>query len=937
MPICLRLTFFLCCVFHLSSVSITAGIERSCATQIESSSLTYLVDTTGSMSDDFIELKAVNSWLLDRVTARFPCGVRQYTMVEFNDPTVGPVRITQSKNEFDDFFNNLVATGGGDCPELAMQGLKLSLENTPPDSFILVLTDASALDYWNTTLINHIYSLIASSRSQVFFLITGLCGSINDADFLIYREIAAASFGHVFQVSLSDLNKVFHYLDLTLARPLNSSVRLFSGEYSYGHNNTGSFTVEDNFTALIITTDGLIYSIQVLGPDSLELPLKQIISELWGSMYLLKNPGHGRWTIVIYAGGRYSLRVEGLKGLNISSAENCSKCHPFANCEEYFGSVECNCKDGFIGDGFNCSDIDECAYSWSNNCSDGMCQNTFGSYSCDCPSGFIFSSMGYCVDIDECSSPELNRCHSSASCINYYGNYSCVCPYGYFGDGFHCEVDECTNGFCGLGIECIKSPGSYSCSDPCSDHTVLEEPWRSTSNMYDSKINCDYDKQGWYRFVGSGGVRMPESCAPEYGCGTHAGMWLRGTHPMLRDGVVNHSVCASWLGSCCYWSTTVLIKTCPGGYHVYKLDGTPACYLSYCTDPSTANNSSICAADEEWKLKDGVYGCFCKDEYEVTALADIRPELTCDLYEMRAVFQKCQLTSLDFNANSVTLRDDGCYGIHHDPSRNSFTVSSPIHAGACRLQITKNGTHVTYLSTLHLMLESTGLITRDEELSVTIFCSYPLDMMVSLNMAVKPFFSSTNITVGGTGQFTAYMAIYKDSSYVTPYEGSEVELSTKSMLYIGVFVQGGDAFNYALVMRNCYATPSRNPDDSLKYYIIKDSCPNKQDSTISVPENGVSRKGRLSVQVFKFVGNHSSVYIHCAVSLCDVTAGSCAPSCSGIRSQSSGDEKIYQISLGPIRRKDEVITPPPSGCTGIHESSVLFGFVFLLMTTVWFN
>ncbi|XP_073503723.1 pancreatic secretory granule membrane major glycoprotein GP2-like isoform X3 [Phyllobates terribilis] len=670
MQMCLLVTFLL---FHLgfafSSNFTTADVERRCAMQTESSSLTYLVDTTGSMYDDFIELKAVNSWLLDRVTARFPCGVRQYTMVEFNDPTVGPVRKTNSKNEFGYFFNKLVATGGGDCPELAMRGLKLALENTPPNSLILVLTDASALDYWDTTLINRIYSLIASSRSQVFFLITGLCGNIYDADFIVYREIAAASFGLVFQVSLSDLNKVFHYLDFTLSRPLNSSIRLFSGEYTDGYNYA-SFAVTDNFKSIIITTDGVIYHIQVLGPDYIEFPLKQIVSELWGSIYLLKNPGHGVWTLVIYAGSRYSLRVEGLTGLNISY-------------------------------------------------------------------------------------------------------------------------------------------------------------------------------------------------------------------------------------------------------------------------PSTAFNTSICAADEERKLKNGVYGCYCKDEFEVADVADIRPALTCDVYDMRAVFQKCQLTSLDINANNVTLKDAECFGFRDDPSMNTITITSPIHAGACGLQIIKNGTSVTYKSTMHLMLKSTGLIEKYQELTVTIFCSYPLDMMVSLNTAVKPFYGSTNITVGGTGQLTAYMALYKDSSYVIPYEGSEVVLPTKSMMYVGVFVHGGDAFEYVLVMRTCYTTPSPNADDPLKYYIIQDSCPNKQDSTISVPENGVSKKGRLSLQAIKFAGNYSYVYIHCAISLCDITAGSCAPSCSGIRSRSA--EQSYMLSLGPINLKDEVKNTPSSGCIGTHKFSVLIGFVFLLMTQDWFD
>ncbi|XP_075037434.1 uromodulin-like [Mixophyes fleayi] len=860
------------------------------------------------MYDDFLQLKLVNSWLLDRVTARFPCGVRQYTMVEFNDPTVGPIRVTESKTEFGHFFNSLIASGGGDCPELAMGGLELALENSPPKSFILVLTDASALDYWNTTLINNINSLISTTQSQVFFLITGLCGSIYNPDFLVYRDIAALSFGHVFQVALSDLNKVFNYLDFTLSRPANSSTQLFSGEYSAG-SNSGSFSVADNFTALIITTDGVIYSIEVIGPDYISLEIKKIVSELWGSMYLLNKPVHGTWTISIYAGSQYSVRVEGLTAVNISSADHCSECHPNATCENYFGLVQCSCKDGFIGDGFTCSDIDECAYSWSNNCSFvGNCKNTFGSYACDCSSGYSRNSGNICVDIDECSSADLNRCHASATCINYDGSYSCVCPYDYFGDGFHCEVNECTRGACGLGVDCLKTIGSYKCSDPCSNYTVIDEPWRSTSYVHNGYfINCDYYKNGWYRFIGSGGVRMPETCVPELRCGTHAPVWLVGSHPKLSDDIVNRTACASWAGSCCLWSSTIQVKACPGGYHVYNLIGTPGsvCSLTYCTDPTTAatNDSLSCEADEEWKLRDGNYGCYCKNKYEVYTLADITPELTCGINDMKSSFHKCQLKSLNFNVSSIALQDSSCFGFQEDPISNTFSVLSPLQAGRCGLQISKNGTHAIYQNTLYIAMESTGIIQRSEELTVTMTCAYPLDMLISLNTVVNPLFSSTNISIGGTGQFKALMALYLDSSYITPYEGSEIVLSSASILYIGVFIQGGDDSRYTVVMKNCYATPTSSPDDSVKYYIIKDSCPNKQDSTISVLENGVSRKGRLSVQVFKFVGKYNYVYLHCAISLCDVTAGSCTPSCSGIGSRSAASDESYQLSLGPIIRK----------------------------------
>ncbi|XP_053550230.1 uncharacterized protein LOC128641730 [Bombina bombina] len=580
----------LLCGWTVSTSTRQPDDTKQCVSQTESSSLTYLVDTTGSMGDDLEQLKLVNSWLLDRVLQRFPCGVRQYTMVQFNDPAVGPVKYSDSKSEFGDFFNNIKVYGGGDCPELAVAGLELALKSSPPNSFILVLTDASAKDYYNAALVNDVYSLIAEKKSQVYFLITGLCSGINSPDFLIYRDIAQKSFGHVFQVSLPELGKVMYYLDFTLSKPVNRSTRLFSQEYNKGIHDD-SFPVSDNLTELIVTTDGDIHSTKLTGPNNAGVETQVIVSEPWGSMHLVKNPAPGNWKMNVTAGGPGSVRVEGFEASNYSVTVNCSECHQDATCEKHLNIQQCSCNDGFIGDGLTCSDIDECEYTWSNNCSSpfSVCTNTFGSYRCDCINGYTKNSWNECIDINECLHSNHKKCDGIAKCIKINGNWSCSCPPGYYGDGFHCEIDECTTNVCGQGVECIKQKGSYKCLDPCFNHTVLEEPWRSTSSSEDIYY-CVIDKFGWYRFIGSGGIRMSEVCVPEDSCGTDVPMWISGTHPILSDGIVNRTACAHWKDNCCYTSTTVQIKACPGGYHIYNLHGTPFCRVAYCTEASFNND-----------------------------------------------------------------------------------------------------------------------------------------------------------------------------------------------------------------------------------------------------------------------------------------------------------------------------------------------------------
>ncbi|XP_031749699.1 uromodulin-like [Xenopus tropicalis] len=892
------------------------------------SSLTYLVDTTGSMHDDIQQLHLVNNWILDRTVAQFPCGVRQYTMVEFNDPTFGPARMTNSVDVFKTFFNDLTISGGGDCPELAMNGLKVALENSPARSFILVLTDASAQDYNVVPLLNSIRSLITTTQSQVIFLITGLCSGLNDPRFLIYRDIASLSYGHIFQIGLSDLNKVFNYLDYTLSRPINTTEKVLYKYYD-GINHCDNFNITSNLSTLLVITDGPITSIRILGPKSEDQNPKTIVSEIWGSLYEIKNPAKGAWTLCIDSYSPHAVQVEGLTAFNMSVTERCSDCHSDATCEEHLGLFQCTCKDGFIGDGFLCSDVDECAYSWLHNCTYGYCVNTIGSYDCVCPDGYTKGEGNTCVDIDECSSPDLNKCHPSATCFNYVGTYTCQCPPGVTGDGFDCEIDPCTRDVCGLGTECIINGSTYSCSDPCANYTVLNEPWRSTAYDLSVNIRCDRDLEGWYRFIGSGGIRMPESCVPVNRCSTHAPMWLNGPHPTPTDGIVTRTACAHWAGDCCQWSSSIQIKACPGGYHVYKLNTTPACSLAYCTDPSSLNGECLCAPDEECRFVSGSYGCYCNDNRTISAFSDLTPTVSCGVQSMKISFRKCQLRALKVDVKDIVLTNSHCFTVLNDNTTNTYSVLSSLQAKKCGMTLSTNGTHASYVNSFEFYFVLPGNIIRDK-LIVTAACIYPLDMKLSLETALNPIISSTNISINGTGAFSAHMAVYNSSDYKHPYEGTQIDLYTKTVIYIGVFFDGPDPSLFAMVLNNCYATPSSNPNDPIKYYIIQNRCPSKIDDTVNVAENGLSSQARFSFQMFAFAGNYNQVYLHCEIYACDSRTSACAPTCSGARALDVKMEKTFNLKLGPFKRLDS----PPSAASGTQASWTVTVLLMLMLAVL---
>nr|AAO22058.1 LZP variant II [Mus musculus] len=122
--------------------------------------------------------------------------------------------------------------------------------------------------------------------------------------------------------------------------------------------------------------------------------------------------------------------------------------------------------------------------------------------------------------------------------------------------------------------------------DPCSAYISLNEPWRNTDHQFDESQNqplCDNHMNGeWYRFTGMAGDAMPTFCIPENHCGTHAPVWLNGSHPLEEDGIVQRQACASFKGNCCLWNATVEVKACPRGYYVYRLARPSVCFHVYC-------------------------------------------------------------------------------------------------------------------------------------------------------------------------------------------------------------------------------------------------------------------------------------------------------------------------------------------------------------------
>lgn len=297
-------------------------------------------------------------------------------------------------------------------------------------------------------------------------------------------------------------------------------------------------------------------------------------------------------------------------------------CHADADCADVYSvtgpAYTCTCRPGFLGDGVQCNDVDECAVS-PDPCSPGSCMNEPGTYSCACPAGTRFVDggcvpdgvctastcgegecvqttastyycdcfVGYSFDGVMCSYVGCSStdCGPNGLCWDYGSSVTCSCNPGYEFDGFTCaDIDECAAGYWGCGPgTCVNFEGTFTCACPPG-----YEPYPG----WDGQPECRYIDPCLYLYLACN----PGYCQP-------AGIFGRCVCPVgyvttpYEDGCVSIDSCAYDPSQCCAWYQTWNPTTS-------SCDEIDDCAGGPCS-PGT------CIDDQ------GTYACVCPSGFEV--------------------------------------------------------------------------------------------------------------------------------------------------------------------------------------------------------------------------------------------------------------------------------------------------------------------------------
>ncbi|HEX4602380.1 MAG TPA: hypothetical protein VH724_00155 [Candidatus Angelobacter sp.] len=290
----------------LSDSSITNNAKAVKALMGVSTTLGMVVDTTGSMGDIIASVKSNIGSIVSSVVGT-PDEPDQYLLSPFNDPFFGPSTSTSDSGPFLAQVNSLFASGGGDCPELAMHGLLDAVNTADEQSTLFLFTDASAKD---SSLAGNISSVATKKKITINYALFGSCSPIDPG----YISTAAATGGQVFFLDrFSETGAIFPLVTSQIGGP---QVNIVHDVGTLSTSREVLFPVDTLVTSLTVSTSlDSVSSITLTRPDGTVVsaadPGVTITSLFRGSIFQITNPSVGNWDLHVAGSGNYSVDVRG--------------------------------------------------------------------------------------------------------------------------------------------------------------------------------------------------------------------------------------------------------------------------------------------------------------------------------------------------------------------------------------------------------------------------------------------------------------------------------------------------------------------------------------------------------------------------------------------------------------------------------------------------
>ncbi|MCJ8738137.1 hypothetical protein PDJAM_G00032080 [Pangasius djambal] len=278
----------------------------------------------------------------------------------------------------------------------------------------------------------------------------------------------------------------------------------------------------------------------------------------------------------------------------------------------------------------------------------------------------------------------------------------------------------------------------------------------------------------------------------------------------------------------------------------------------------------MCTENEVRESRELGIGCYCVNKPNPDTFDAIE---ACTDTIGSVSLSRCQLFEAGYSVNELHLKDPNCTGVVED-GRLVFRFDSD--AKLCGGNLESNTTHLIYNNAVRTLSE---LISHNSRLNISISCVYPLILNLSMPMALQAEGSLIDKELPAVeGTYQSHMLVYPNNSFTEPYSGN-VSIALNQKIYVAVRVAGFNSDLIATVLDSCWATPNMDTNSDIYWYLIVKGCPNPDDSTVEVLQNGISTSSYFSFRMFSFSALGDNIFLHCQVHLCLLDSGNCEMRC----------------------------------------------------------
>ncbi|PFX22805.1 Oncoprotein-induced transcript 3 protein [Stylophora pistillata] len=274
-------------------------------------------------------------------------------------------------------------------------------------------------------------------------------------------------------------------------------------------------------------------------------------------------------------------------------------------------------------------------------------------------------------------------------------------------------------------------------------------------------------------------------------------------------------------------------------------------------------------------------------------------DVHCNSKNMTIIIPKSLLRG--FDREHLRLLDTRCKA---EETTGHFSLTTPLTG--CNTTRRPTPTAIVYSNTvLEIPVAAEDLITRVRKLEISFSCYLSKYGVVS-SVSWRPSNRRLTFSDEGKGNFTLSLDMFPDNRFVSPYMKDDfpVTVVLRKRLFFEVSVSSNDR-QLSISADHCFVTPTQDRTDPVKYEFIREGCPN--DGTVKYHAAPVVNLQRFSLEAFKFIADHSSVFVHCHVIVCNTTdSGSrCVKQCSSSDRKKrtvANDEhdRVYSLAKGPI-------------------------------------